>query len=25
LLEAPEVLGLRIVSVHQALDLLAND
>ena len=24
LLEAPEVLGLRIVSVHQALDLLAN-
>jgi putative PIN family toxin of toxin-antitoxin system len=25
LLEAPEVLGLRIVSFHQALDLLAND
>jgi putative PIN family toxin of toxin-antitoxin system len=25
LLEAPEVIGLRIVSVHQALDLLAND
>jgi putative PIN family toxin of toxin-antitoxin system len=25
LLEAPEVLGLRIVSVHQAPDLLAND
>ena len=25
LLEAPEVLGLRIVSVYQALDLLAND
>ncbi len=24
LLEAPEVLGLRIVSVHQALDLLVN-
>jgi putative PIN family toxin of toxin-antitoxin system len=24
-LEAPEVLGLRIVSVHQAPDLLAND
>ena len=24
LLEAPEVLGLRILSVHQALDLLAN-
>jgi predicted nucleic acid-binding protein len=25
LLEAPEVLGLRILSVHQALDLLTND
>ena len=24
LLQAPEVLGLRILSVHQALDLLAN-